>query len=47
MEDWNKKTVAILKAECTKRGLEATGKKNVLVERLVKYEGKRNNILQG
>ena len=32
--DWNKQTVAQLKAELTKRGLDTTGKKAELVERI-------------
>ena len=35
---WNKFTVAQLKEELTKRGLETPGKKAELVERLITYE---------
>ena len=38
MEEWNKMTVAQLKTECTNRGLDITGKKADLVQRLAEHQ---------
>jgi len=38
MEDWNKMTVAQLKTECTNRGLDTSGKKADLIQKLSQHE---------